>query len=120
MCKVIKELTCIGCPVGCFLKVELDAGTIVVTGNNCKQGKRYGEREVTNPARTLTTTVRVLGGKQRVLPVRTNREIPKDKIFECMKIIKRTKVAVPVQIGEVIILNIADTGADVILTKTSY
>ena len=58
-----RELTCIGCPMGCALTVELDANEVVsVTGHTCKRGEDYAKKEVTNPTRIVTSTVRVEGG----------------------------------------------------------
>lgn len=116
----IRELTCISCPLGCPLKVEIDeAGRVTkVTGNTCKRGEEYGTREVTAPVRMVTSTVRVKGGAAPVVPVRTRTDIPKEKIFDCMEAIRQTEKAAPVQLGEVVIKNVAETGVDVIATRT--
>ena len=58
-----RELTCIGCPMGCPLTVTMKAGEVIsVTGNTCKRGDIYARKEVTNPTRIVTSTVRVTGG----------------------------------------------------------
>ena len=63
-----KKLTCIVCPMGCQLKVELDGKRVVsVEGYTCKRGLAYAETEFTAPMRTLTTTAPVEGGG--VVPV---------------------------------------------------
>lgn len=115
----VRELTCISCPLGCALKVELnDSGEVVsVSGNTCKRGEIYGRQEVTAPVRAVTSTVRVSGGSAPVVPVRTNGSIPKEKIFECMEKIRNASVTAPVKIGDVVISNAADTGIDIIATK---
>lgn len=115
----IIELTCISCPLGCPLKVETDsAGKVLsVTGNTCKRGEAYGKKEVTAPTRTVTSTVRVLGGSVPVVSVRTREDIPKDKIFAVMEEIRQAKATVPVHIGDVIIEDIAGTGVDLIATR---
>ncbi len=116
---MIHELTCIGCPLGCALKVETDgAGAVVsVTGNTCKRGEDYGRREVTAPVRTVTSTVAVTGGKEPVVPVRTRTDIPKGKIFDCMAAIRQAKVQAPVAIGDVVLADAAGTGVDVVAAK---
>ncbi len=105
-----KELICVVCPAGCNIKVELDGeGKIVsVTGNTCFRGKEYAESEVTNPTRTLTSTVPVYFSENAepvMLPVRTNRPIPRGKLGEAMEIIHKTKVvsAEGVKVGGVVI-----------------
>ncbi len=114
-----RELTCIGCPLGCALRVELnDAGEVVsVSGNTCKRGEEYGKREVTAPVRMVTSTVRVTGGKAAVVPVRTATDIPKGKIFDCMDEIRSAVVAAPVKIGDVVIENVAGTGVSIVASK---
>lgn len=114
-----RELICIGCPMGCPLSVELDQGEVVsVRGNTCKRGEIYARKEVTNPTRIVTSTVVVEGGKLAAVSVKTREDIPKEKIFECMKALKGVKVQAPVHMGDVIVKNVAGTGVDVIATKS--
>ncbi len=114
-----RVLTCIGCPMGCELTVELDGKTVVsISGYTCKRGKIYGEKEVTHPTRIVTTTVRVVNGTAPVVPVKTKEDIPKDKIFECVRELKGVQVQAPVSAGEPVLKNVAGTGVDVIAVKT--
>lgn len=115
----VRELICINCPLGCPLKVELDEeGNVkTVSGNTCKRGEEYGRREVTSPTRTVTSTVRVTGGREPVVPVRTKTDIPKGKIFACMEAVRKAAVKAPVRMGDVVIPNVAGTGVDAIATK---
>ena len=58
-----RELTCIGCPLGCPLMVTMENGAVVsVTGNTCPRGDAYARTEVTAPSRIVTTTVPGPGG----------------------------------------------------------
>ncbi|MBE7026240.1 MAG: DUF1667 domain-containing protein [Ruminococcaceae bacterium] len=109
-----KELTCIVCPMGCTLSIELDGKDIVsVTGNTCPRGKVYAENECTNPKRTVTSTMRCTDGT--LVSVKTDDVIPKDKIFDCMKIINSSVAQIPVSIGDVLIENVF--GANVVATQ---
>ena len=113
-----RNLICIGCPMGCPLVVTLDHGEVVsVEGNTCKRGTVYGKKEVTNPTRIVTSTVRVSGGSIPVVSVKTREDIPKEKIFDCVKALKGIEVPAPVHIGDVILKNVADTGVDIVATK---
>jgi len=97
-----KELTCIICPMGCNMTVELKDNKVMdVHGNTCPRGKNYATNECTNPTRTITTTVRCKSGE--LLPVKTSKPIPKDKIMDAMKIINNASPILPVSIGDVII-----------------
>ena len=112
------ELICIGCPLGCNLTVDMDGSEVVeVKGNTCKKGKEYAVKEVTNPTRIVTSTVRVTGGSEAMVSVKTKEDIPKGKIFDCVKALKNVEVAAPVHIGDVLVKDVAGTGVDVIATK---
>lgn len=113
-----RELICISCPMGCPLTVELEGQEIVnITGYTCKRGEVYGRKEVTNPTRIVTSTVKVEGGKTDMVSVKTREDIPKDKISECVKALKGITVKAPVRIGDVILSNVAGTGVDIVATK---
>jgi CxxC motif-containing protein len=114
-----REIICIVCPTGCRIRVEgSDPQRLSVSGNECKRGEEYAVKEMTDPRRTLITTVRIDHAPLRRLPVRTNREIPKACIFPCMGVINRTRVEAPVAIGQVIIPDILGTGADVVASRS--
>ena len=113
-----RNLTCIGCPLGCSITVRMEGGSVIsVEGNTCKRGDDYARKEVTNPTRIVTTTVRVSGGSEAMVSVKTKSDIPKDKIFDCVRALKDVKVEAPVHIGDVICKDIAGTGVDIVATK---
>ena len=112
------NLICIGCPLGCPLVVEMEGREVVsVSGNTCKNGEKYAQKELTNPTRIVTSTVRVVGGTLGMVSVKTSSDIPKGKIFDCVKALKDVEVIAPVKIGDVIVENVAGTGVNVIATK---
>ena len=112
------NLICIGCPLGCPLTVEMEGNEVKsVAGNTCPRGDAYAKKELTNPTRIVTSTVRVAGGKLAMVSVKTQSDIPKGKIFECVKALKDVEVTAPVKIGDVIVENVAGTGVNVIATK---
>ena len=112
------DLICIQCPIGCSLNVTLENDIVSkVEGNTCKRGEIYAKKEVVNPTRTVTSTIKVEGGIIERLPVKTKEDIPKDKIFECVQALKNLCVKSPVSIGDVVLKNVASTGVDVIATK---
>ncbi len=113
-----KDLICVACPLGCPITVTLDENGAVtnVTGNSCKRGLEYANTECTNPTRSLTTTVKVNGGRLPVIPVKSSSALPKGLMFDCMKIINDTCIESPVKIGEIVVKNILDTGIDIVAT----
>lgn len=109
-----RTLTCIVCPLGCQLEVELDGKTVVsVSGNTCPRGKKYAETECVSPMRTVTSTVRCEDGS--LVSVKTDRPIPKESVADCMKIINSATALLPISIGDVIIENVF--GCNVIATQ---
>ena len=113
-----RELICIGCPMGCPLTVELENGEIqTIPGYTCRKGEIYARKEVTNPTRIVTSTVRVEGGRADMVSVKTREDIPKDKIFQCVKALKGVTVKAPIHIGDVVVADVAGTGVDIVATK---
>lgn len=111
------ELTCINCPLGCQLTALVENGVVTnVSGNNCLRGERYAKSEVTDPKRTVTSTVKC---DNKRVSVKTVPEVPKDKIFSVMDEIHKIEVKPPIHIGTVIMHNIANAGSDLIATSES-
>jgi CxxC motif-containing protein len=114
----VKELTCIGCPLGCALTVKTEGGSVVsVSGNTCKRGDDYARKEMTDPRRIVTSTVRVKGGILPVVSVKTEVDIPKNLIKKCLEELKGVEIQAPVSIGEVVLKDVAGTGISVVATK---
>lgn len=115
-----RSLVCISCPIGCRLEACIEHSQVVsVTGHSCKRGIDYATNECTNPTRILTTTVLVEGGSPRFISVKTQKDIPKDKLLECIQVLKQVKVDAPVHIGDVIVQNILYTGVNIVATSNS-
>ena len=112
------NLTCIVCPVGCSLVVDICDGEYKVSGNTCKRGIKYAKDELKNPKRMITTTVRVNDENIKLLPVKTRQSIPKEMIFEIMEELDKVIVNKNTNVGDVIVENILNTGVDIISSKT--
>jgi NADPH-dependent 2,4-dienoyl-CoA reductase/sulfur reductase-like enzyme/CxxC motif-containing protein len=112
----VTELICIVCPKGCHLQVDVN-NNFAVTGNNCERGEAYGKQEISNPTRIITSTVCAAGGSIARMPVKTDKTIPKAKIFEAMKLLDGIEVNAPVKLGDVIVPDICGTGAKFISTR---
>lgn len=109
------DLTCIRCPMGCAIHVEMKNGQVVsVTGNTCSRGAEYAKSEATAPVRTVTSTVRALGGVRPVVAVKTVPDVPKGKIFAVMDAVRALEVKAPVHIGDILCENIVDTGSNLV------
>lgn len=117
----LRELVCIGCPLGCRLKVQIndDNEVLSVEGNTCPRGEAYARKEVTNPTRIVTTTVGIENSTSGTirLPVKTRTDIPKSRIHACVKDLKNVSVSAPISIGDTVKENIANTGVDIVATR---
>ncbi|MBI9011331.1 MAG: DUF1667 domain-containing protein [Clostridiales bacterium] len=109
------EMICIACPVGCHLTVYDD---LAVEGHKCPRGEEYGIKELTNPTRIVTSTVKIYGAHKSRIPVRTEFDIPKALIYKVMDVLNAVEVEAPIHMGDVIIENILDTGVDVIASRS--
>ncbi|MCR5619414.1 MAG: DUF1667 domain-containing protein [Lachnospiraceae bacterium] len=113
-----RELTCIRCPIGCHITVELENGEVKsITGNSCPRGEEYAASEVAHPVRTVTSLVAVTDGERPVVSVKTAGNVPKEKMMDVVSALKSVTVEAPVAIGDVIVKDIEGTGADIVATS---
>ena len=110
----MKELTCIVCPRGCRLKVD---DNMEVTGNACPRGKMYAINELTNPTRTITSSIRVSNRPYTLASVKTDKPVPKDKMFDVMREIDKLSIEAPTRIGQVVLANVLGTDSNIVITK---
>ena len=113
----MKELVCIVCPRGCTMKIDGEGENISVTGNSCKRGLNFAISEMTEPKRTICSTVKTTFKETPVVPVRVSCDIPKDRIFDVMKEINAVTLNERLGRGDAVIKNVLDLGADVIITS---
>lgn len=111
------NIICITCPKGCHLSVDEENG-YAVTGNSCPRGAEYGKNELLHPVRVVTSTVRIDGAILPRLPVKTDRPLPKEKMFDCMALIDSITVQSPVKVGQVLAANILGTDVNIVAEKT--
>ncbi|MFA6216473.1 MAG: DUF1667 domain-containing protein [Candidatus Omnitrophota bacterium] len=110
-----KKLTCIECPKGCSLLVEIEQGRVKrVNGNRCLKGEKYACVEIEHPMRVLTSTVVAGGLSIKMVPIKTDRPIPKTKIKEAAWAIKKIKITKPLKTGDIICKNFLGLGVNII------
>lgn len=116
-----KEMICIVCPMGCRLTLQEDEREETgykVLGNQCHRGVDYGIMEQINPTRALTSTVKIKNASLNRLPVRTDHPIPKAKLFECMQILNHIEVGAPINMGDIVVENVLNTGVNIIASRS--
>lgn len=114
MTAIEREIVCVVCAKGCRAEAwEGEDGSVQLRGPLCRNGREYVQLEFRDPRRIITSTVRVEGSGCR-LPVRSRGPVPKGRLMECMREIRRLKVSLPVHIGDVLIADLLGTGQDLI------
>ena len=114
-----KEIICTVCPRGCRITAVGEGETVLkIDGYGCRRGLEYASSEYAHPVRILTTTVGIVGRSSDLLPVRSSKPLPKEKLFECMDVLRKTFVAAPVARYDVILADICGTGVDIVATKS--
>jgi len=111
------NIICITCPKGCHLSVDEENG-YKVTGNGCPRGEVYGRNELQHPVRVITSTVRIEGAAVPRLPVKTDKPLPKEKMFECMALLNGITAKSPVRVGAVLAEHILGTDVNIVATKS--
>ena len=112
------NLICTACPQGCTLTAVIENGEVIeVRGYNCKKGIDYGVAEMTDPRRMVATTVKVKNGFHPLLPVYTERPVPKPLIPQILDEIRKVEVTAPVKMKSVIVENVLGTGVNVLASR---
>jgi len=100
---MIYRFTCIVCPLGCSIDVEIENGKVLgVTGHTCPRGQEWAVEEVTRPRRVVMSVVPVEGGALPTVSVKTAEPVPKEKIPELMRFLAKLKLRAPIKIGDVV------------------
>ena len=116
-----KELTCVVCPNGCPLTIELELEPVVkilkIEGGMCKKGDQWAYQEIVNPMRTIASSILAEGGDFKLVSVRTDAPIPLKAVPAVMDVIRKTKVKAPVKINTILISKPADQDCNIIATR---
>ena len=114
-----KHFICVVCPIGCEIDIVHDGSKIIsMEGNKCERSEEFVSQELIEPMRILTTTVRIQGSRQPVIPIRTDKSVPKRLFPSIMRQLRRVKVQAPVNTLDVVVRDVLHTGANVIATRT--
>lgn len=115
----ISEVTCIRCPLGCAITVDVapDGAAVYREGASCARGREYAVAEVTAPVRSVATTINVPGCGEP-LSVKTADPIPKPLIADAVRAMKAAHVELPVRMGDMVLPGVCGTGVPVVATKS--
>ena len=110
--------TCILCPNSCEIAVEYEGKQLLkAEGHKCDNGRKYVEQELTDPKRTIASSILVQGGDRPLVSVRLTAPISRDLIFPLMEQIQKMALTAPVEPGTVVLSQVFGTDADLITTS---
>ncbi len=112
-----KDIRCIICPTGCLVHVENVNGELIIEGHSCNRGEEYAREEFVAPKRILTTTMQVEEGFLPLVPVRSDKPLPKEKLEDTLKEIAKTKIKAPIKMGDVLIENVLGLDINIIASR---
>ena len=113
------HFVCVVCPIGCEVDVVHDGQKVIsMEGNKCQNSEEFVTQELIEPMRILTTTVRIRGARWTVIPVRSDKAVPKRLFPRIMKQLRRIRLQAPVSMLDVVVKNSVGTGANIIATRT--
>jgi CxxC motif-containing protein len=114
-----RHFVCVVCPIGCEIDVVHQGSKIIsMDGNKCEKSREFVNQELLEPMRILTTTVRIQGSKWPVIPVRTDKAIPKRLFPRIMRKLGHIRLQAPVNMLDVVVRDVLHTGANVIATRS--
>jgi Uncharacterized protein with conserved CXXC pairs len=112
------EITCIVCPTGCKVRVVKEGSKVIeISGHTCKRGEVYASHEAVAPQRTLTTSVRVTGGDFALVSVKSAAPVPKARLFDLMKVVRKLETEAPIHVGDVVVHDVLGLGIDLVATR---
>lgn len=111
------KLICITCPKGCTLEVQRDGDTVLKVVQGCKRGHEYAQRELVDPRRMVSSTVKIKGGEHPLLPVYTSEAFPKPRIPELMSMLRKLGVTAPIRMNEIIVVDVLGTGVNIMASR---
>jgi CxxC motif-containing protein len=112
-----RKLTCIVCPIGCVIEVNVSEDVLEASGYRCGRGLDYARQEAIDPRRIAITVVKVRGGDTPIVPVKTDRPIPKKLVREVAKLVAYMEFEAPIELGQILVEDILGTGANLVATR---
>ncbi len=104
-------MTCVLCPNGCTLTVEGER----VSGCRCSRGREFAVKELTDPERMLTTTVKVRG-RRELAAVRSDRPVKKAELPGLVRRLSVLEVEPPLRAGQILLDGVGENRVAILVT----
>ena len=99
------------------MHVENVNGELIIEGHSCKRGDEYAREEFIAPKRILTTTMQVENGFLPLIPVRSDKPMPKEKLSDTLKEIAQTVIKAPIKMGDILIEDVLGLEINIIASR---
>lgn len=114
---MIKKFICGKCKDNCVIYAEKEKDLLEISGNRCDIGIKEAKERLENNSDIFTTLVRVKGSKSNVISVKSSKPLNIEIWMKCSRALSRLYVGAHTKSGDVVCMNILNTGADMICTK---
>jgi NADPH-dependent 2,4-dienoyl-CoA reductase/sulfur reductase-like enzyme/CxxC motif-containing protein len=113
-----KNMVCFICPKSCLLSVQEIDDEILVKNNRCDRGAEFAVKELGDPERTLTSTMRVNNGALPLVSIRSETPVKKTELKDLVRCFDGMTVDAPVSSGDVLFSAIGKNGVNIIATRS--
>jgi CxxC motif-containing protein len=114
-------MICAVCPAGCALTVDgagPASGPEPHVQGGCKKGVEFALKEMRDPERLFTATVRVAGGEFPLAPVRSDRPVKKDEVAPLARRMDACVFNAPLAFGRVLARGVGKNRVNIVVTRS--
>ena len=100
------------------ISANIEGGMVLdAEGNSQRTEPISKEHAIEYSAMTLITVIPCRNGDLPVVSVKSTKSLPVDVIMKAIKFLSRLEIDAPIEVGEVIVKNIFNTGVDIVATR---
>ena len=111
----MQQITCLNVLYDASIDVEYDESAIYsIERNNCERGYRFAIDLLDLPNRNMFGYVKVENSTSKSVKVITTKPIPRDLIPVVEEMLSKITLNAPVEVQDLVIKNVLDTGVDIV------
>ncbi|MDR2447193.1 MAG: DUF1667 domain-containing protein [Treponema sp.] len=113
-----KDIVCFMCPNSCVLSISGDETNPRIENNRCSRGIDFALKELGDPERTLTSTMRTLNGVLPLVSVRSDKPVKKAELQEIITQLDALTINAPIARGQVLMASVGINKVNIIATRS--
>jgi len=110
-------MVCLVCPKSCILNITGNLENISVKNNECNNGLDFVKKELMDPERILTSTMRVNSGIIPLVSVRSDKPVKKAELMVLVKQLDSIVVPAPIFSGQILVSALGENKVNIIATR---